>query len=435
MSNDTFIDPGQGITGGLADGPWGIKTALATLAAVAWYNALELIVLVFVTFREYHGLYFWSLLISASVGLVPYSLGFLLKFFEIWSAWLSASLITVGWYCMVTGQSVVLYSRLHLVMRNRRVLRRVLIMICVNVLILHIPTTVLTYGSNIAPKENQQPYMRGYNAMEKIQMTGFCIQEFIISGLYIWETTKLLRLDPDRSKHKIMYQLIIINLIIIFMDLGLLIIEYIELYIMETMIKGVVYSIKLKLEFAVLGKLVRLVHCHIWKTDSVVLHHHDHPRFHRHTPTGHHLPDFVDATRVTTDLTHAPTVTTTASTAKTRRPSTLPPAVASRRRLVPGMDYDAISIAMFEHSPPSRDFNSSHSDIAPDDLEAPRHCHHANNNDHDHDHDLEASPSEFSKWSGDTRIVTNNSATTTTYPVDFTDSLDKQCSAWPCDRS
>lgn len=441
MSNGTFIDPGQGITGGLADGPRGIKTALATLAAVAWYNALELIVLVFVTFREYHGLYFWSLLVSASVGLVPYSLGFLLKFFEIWSAWLSASLITVGWYCMVTGQSVVLYSRLHLVMRNQRILRRVLIMICVNAVILHIPTTVLTYGSNIAPKGDQHPYMLGYTAMEKIQMTGFCIQEFIISGLYIWETTKLLRLDPDRSKHKIMYQLIIINLIIILMDLGLLIVEYIGLYIMETMIKGVVYSIKLKLEFAVLGKLVRLVHCHIWKSDSVILRYHDHPNLHRHTPARHYLPDFVDATRVTTDLTHAPTVTTTAtaSTVKTRRPSTLPPAVAARRRSVPGMDYDAISIAMFEHSPPSRvHSHSSHSDIAPDDLEA-HSCHHHNRSiqthDHTHDHDLDASPSEFSKWSGDTRTVTNNSATTTTFPADFTESLDKQCSSWPCDRS
>jgi hypothetical protein len=36
---------------------------------------------------------------------------------------------TIGWWSMVTGQSIVLYSRLHLVVSNQRVLRRVLIMI------------------------------------------------------------------------------------------------------------------------------------------------------------------------------------------------------------------------------------------------------------------------------------------------------------------
>lgn len=43
------------------------------------------------------------------------------------------------------------------------------------------------------------------------------------------------------------------------MDLALLGMEAGSLYILETMLKGVVYSIKLKLELAVLGKLVKLV--------------------------------------------------------------------------------------------------------------------------------------------------------------------------------
>lgn len=43
------------------------------------------------------------------------------------------------------------------------------------------------------------------------------------------------------------------------MDLGLLGIEAASLYILQTMLKGFVYSVKLKLELAVLGKLVKLV--------------------------------------------------------------------------------------------------------------------------------------------------------------------------------
>ncbi|KAJ5294720.1 hypothetical protein PENANT_c014G05597 [Penicillium antarcticum] len=315
-----FTAPGNGISGGYQGASLGMKITIATLAGITWYNAFELMILLFVTFAEYRGLYFWSLLISSSVGLLPYSLGFLLKFFNLTDIrWLPVTLLTIGWWCMVTGQSVVLYSRLHLVLSNHRVLRRVLIMIVVNAVILHLPTTVLTYGTNLAVAPSLEAWKRGYNIMEKLQMTGFCLQEFIISGLYIWETVRMLRLDPDRAKRKIQYQLLIINFIIIILDLGLLVAEYKNYYIMETMLKGAVYSIKLKLEFAVLGKLIHLVHNHVWKPESFSA-----PR---------DLPDFVDATRVTSDVTHAP------PTVNQRMPS--------------GMDADDISIAMFEHLPPT----------------------------------------------------------------------------------
>ncbi|KAL4811471.1 hypothetical protein BDV18DRAFT_9855 [Aspergillus unguis] len=325
--------PGNGITGGYLGDSLGIKITIATLTGITWYNAIELIALVFVTFSDYRGLYFWSLLISSSIGLIPYSLGFLLKFFNLTTAtWLSVTFITIGWYCMVTGQAVVLYSRLHLVVPNQRILRRVLAMIIINVIILHFPTTVLTYGSNLVEESNgRRGYITGYNVMEKIQMTGFCIQEFVISALYIWETTRMLRLDPDRGKRKIMYQLVAINLIIILMDVGLLVVEYMDLYIMETMIKGVVYSVKLKLEFAVLGKLVFLVRSHIWKQESV-------------SGPPPEFPDFVDATRVTSDLTHAaPTI---------------------RQRSHPFMDEDDVDIAMFEHSGLPRESGTGHSEIS-----------------------------------------------------------------------
>ncbi|KAF7159754.1 hypothetical protein CNMCM5623_005143 [Aspergillus felis] len=351
------LAPGDGITGGYTGDSLAMKITMATLAGITWYNAIELVVLVFVTFSKYHGTYFWSLLISSSIGLLPYSIGFLLKFFQLTDqTWLSVTFITIGWWCMVTGQSIVLYSRLHLVVRNPRILRRVLTMILVDAVIFHVPTTVLTYGSNMAGPAAAPAYIRGYNVMEKIQMTGFCLQEFIISALYIWETIRMLRLDPDRGKRKIMYQLVAINLIIIAMDLGLLVVEYMNKYIMETMLKGVIYSIKLKLEFAVLGKLVYLVHNHVWKSDSIGVDncHLHHPHTTSYSHPEYHYPDFVDATRVTSDLTRA-----------------IPPASASaaaRRRSHPWMDSDDVSIAMFEHSenaPPSLpDQATGHSEVS-----------------------------------------------------------------------
>jgi hypothetical protein len=64
-----------------------------------------------------------------------------------------------------------------------------------------------------------------------------------------------------------MYLLVTINIVIILLDIGLLSIEYASLLILETILKGVFYSIKLKLEFAILGRLVSFVRS--GQTDAV----------------------------------------------------------------------------------------------------------------------------------------------------------------------
>lgn len=95
--------------------------------------------------------------------------------------------------------------------------------------------------------------------MEKIQMSGFFCQEVVLSSIYIIETARILKHSLQPNTRKTMQQLIIINVIIIVMDLGLLSLEAASLYILETLFKGVLYSVKLKLEFAILGKLVKFV--------------------------------------------------------------------------------------------------------------------------------------------------------------------------------
>jgi Na+-translocating ferredoxin:NAD+ oxidoreductase RnfA subunit len=175
----------------------------------------------------------------------------------------------------------VLWSRLHLLSNSRRVLRWTIWMIVVNGTVLHSTTTVLTFGSNsnsLSPTTLHR-FVNGYSIMEKTQMVGFFVQEFILSAIYIREAIRLLRLsevarddvqsfddggtsqDHLRNSHarKTIYQLLAINIIIIVMDLALLGVEFANLYLIETTLKGVVYSIKLKLEFAVLGKLVQFV--------------------------------------------------------------------------------------------------------------------------------------------------------------------------------
>ncbi|OOQ91523.1 hypothetical protein PEBR_08436 [Penicillium brasilianum] len=227
----------------------------AAFAAIAWYNAIELIVLCFVSFKRRRGCYFWSLLVASS-SIVPHCLGYFLLFFPTGvSPYICVTLIVFSWYGMVTGQSMVLWSRLHLVLQNTKILWGVLGMIIVDAILLHIPTTVLLYGTAAAPLS---VWARGYGIMEHIQLVGFCIQELIISGLYVWETVKLLRLRPQGRPHGILHQLLVINIIILLLDVAIVVIEYVGYYAVQVMFKPVAYSIKLKLEYAILGKLVAI---------------------------------------------------------------------------------------------------------------------------------------------------------------------------------
>lgn len=219
----------------------------------------------------------------AGFGVLPYSLGFLIKFFQLLDpnndpGYVAVVLLTIGWWTMVSGQSVVLWSRLHLLTNSRKVLRWTLYMIIINGSLLHSITTVLTFASNSnnLTQTVLQRFVNGYSIMEKIQMTGFFLQELVLSIIYIRETVRLLRLGEsvqddvnsfddgtgalrNASVRKTMYQILAINVIIIIMDCALLATEFANLYLIETTLKGVVYSIKLKLEFAVLGKLVQIV--------------------------------------------------------------------------------------------------------------------------------------------------------------------------------
>ncbi|KAJ5225200.1 hypothetical protein N7468_006425 [Penicillium chermesinum] len=281
MSSSSDASPSSWITGSYTGDSNGLRITIATFIGVAWYNVIELIVVIFLTFKRYRGPYFWSMLIAS--------------FFALTTAtWLPIVLLTIGWWTMVTGQSFVLYSRLHLVLENLRILRLVKGMIIANIFFLHIPTTVLTFDANFSHTDAS---VRGYDIMEKIQLTGFCVQEVIISCLYMWETWRLLQLNPDRGTRKTIIQLLAVNVSCVLMDIALMVIEFMNFYIYQTTLKATLYSIKLKLEIAVLGKLVNVAHRHVWQSsfDRV---------------GGPRYPSFVDPSQLMTDYNHADSLPT-----------------------------------------------------------------------------------------------------------------------------
>lgn len=161
----------------------------------------------------------------------------------------------LGWIVMVVGQSVVLYSRLGILLGNphSRLLTFTKWLIAFDAIAFYSLATVVVFGMHYS---SDPGFRNAYKYEERIQMTGFCLQEFFISGVYIWKSLEIIKAGEKRQAHRLLWQLFIINVVIVALDVALLVVEYINLSWVEISFKGLAYSVKLKLEFAILSKLV-----------------------------------------------------------------------------------------------------------------------------------------------------------------------------------
>jgi hypothetical protein len=67
-------------------GRWtGTALVVVICTGISISNALELLLLVVVTFKKRRGLYFWSLLIT-SFAVLPYSIGYLIEYLRRYSS-------------------------------------------------------------------------------------------------------------------------------------------------------------------------------------------------------------------------------------------------------------------------------------------------------------------------------------------------------------
>ena len=154
---------------------------------------------------------------------------------------------------MVTGQSLVLYSRLHLAVRDKRVLRAILIMIIVDFCLFQVPTTLQKFMSTRA---NTGVWLSAYHVYERVQLIVFTIQELIISIIYIraaliWLSPS----DPEGMRHT-KHFLIYLNVLCIALDIAIVCEVSTDQWLYEEASQSLAYAIKLTLEFAVLNKVM-----------------------------------------------------------------------------------------------------------------------------------------------------------------------------------
>ena len=225
---------------------------IISMFAIGSYNALEVGITTFDCFRHYRGLYFWSMQV-ASWGILLHAIPAQVRYLSVAPNLPLVIPFIIGWYAMVTGQAVVLYSRLHLVVNDVSNLRWVLWMIIGNFFVLQVPMTVLFFEINFG----NTSLARAAAVYDRIQLVGFCLQDFIISGIYIREALRALQPVFEmrgREGRKVILNLIVINVIVVIMDILLLVTEF-RAHFIQVSFKTVVYSIKLKLEFSVLTRL------------------------------------------------------------------------------------------------------------------------------------------------------------------------------------
>ncbi|KAI0836174.1 hypothetical protein F5Y06DRAFT_111160 [Hypoxylon sp. FL0890] len=248
-----------------------VHMAIGCFFAIACYNTIEILFLMFTTFRRKNTLYFWSMLVACA-GILIQEISASLRVLQLAPNLPMAVITSLGWWMMTTGQSVVLYSRLHLVISYPRKLRWVLVMIATTFFTCQLPTTITFIGMNATPKNHPGIFTPAFNVFKMMQLAAFTLQESTISSLYLYAfnaTSKPIRIVREAKVRNLLLQMLGLFIVVVTLDVTLMVTEYIGHFQIQTTLKAAVYSIKLKVELFVLNNLANLVQtqsCCCWNS-------------------------------------------------------------------------------------------------------------------------------------------------------------------------
>jgi hypothetical protein len=271
-----------------------VTMTMAAFVGAAWYICVELNVRLWFSYLRKNGLYFWACFVGTQGVLTQPLLivrnpsafssnairvlandrveQILANFGVIKNPYVAFIFIYLSWWMLVIPQSVVLYSRLHLVISDPKHNTYVLYMIVFTTIFISLPTM----GLGTAAQASRIPHLISANLIwDRIQVTIFFVQETIISILYIVETRRVLLNrsvlgQDDETVRTVMRHLIYTNSLIIFLDCTLLAMSYSPYFFVQAAFKPCVYGVKLRVEFSILNRLVSTLRGSLaqLKTDS-----------------------------------------------------------------------------------------------------------------------------------------------------------------------
>ncbi|KAF1846503.1 uncharacterized protein K460DRAFT_377686 [Cucurbitaria berberidis CBS 394.84] len=236
-----------------------LPTAMSAAAflGIAWYLCAELNVRLSIRASRRRSLYFWACLVC-SWGIIIHSITITLNDFKVWETYGSIVIIHLTWCSYVVAQSVVLYSRLNLVLKSERIGYYVLYMIVVNSFIFGLGTVI--FGLVARHPGMITKLSRANIIWDRVQLAAFFVQETLIGLLYIRETATHLKnmtlLGTNRkTTRRHLRHLISVNIFIIILDCSLMGLCYSGFFFLQGFYKVAVYAIKLRTEFTILNQL------------------------------------------------------------------------------------------------------------------------------------------------------------------------------------
>jgi hypothetical protein len=191
-----------------------------------------------------------------TIGIIIYNTGNLLTNFENSSPKVFANLCWhIGWGTATTGLSLVLWSRLHLVVKNKRLLNCLLVVIPFNGIVVNAVAIGVLFGLTLK-------YNKGYLiavVLNYIGVISFVIIETVLSSLYIFYTARFLKSGYSVHTRRVVGLLLCIQILVIIFDAMIWSLVFTNKLQVAVIIHPLSQAIKLKLEFIILNQLQGLV--------------------------------------------------------------------------------------------------------------------------------------------------------------------------------
>ena len=207
-------------------------------------------------FKEKKGLYYWAMQVgSVACGIDALSL--LIDYLipssrRVW--WLYTLGATVGWATYTVAQLVVLYSRLHLVLRNTKIQRGILLAIVIVSPLLIVPDWIVTWPAWDADTADHWSVVDAI--VERIVQLGFSLLEVTINVIYAVSIIQLLRVKSSVRQRRVLLDLVYVNIVAVTLDVLNIILVYLNRIGISHPIQTFSYAMKLRLEFIVLNQLM-----------------------------------------------------------------------------------------------------------------------------------------------------------------------------------
>ncbi|KAL3450202.1 hypothetical protein BJX65DRAFT_305657 [Aspergillus insuetus] len=244
--------------------PGGEHTTPSSLAflniaflAIAAYNAFELLIWIFHFFKRRRGLYFWSIL-TCTISIALFTLTSFLQYFRLAPFAFTGVAIAIAFPSLLAAQSLILYSRLHLISTPGALLRFIFWGIIITSILFLTPFAINLIGLAAGNTAFAPPQ----HYLERFLVTGTVMREVLICGVYLWQAVRQLRPIIElkgTAGQRVMVHIILVNTAVIILDMFNLLALYQGRSGLGSAYTCVSHSVKLRMEFVVLNNLLELL--------------------------------------------------------------------------------------------------------------------------------------------------------------------------------